>query len=190
MAKNPINKNSMKKLFDTVSPMGPDAAEKFVRELLKAGEERRRDAEKIIAEVAVAGRKSAEQFSDAVQREVGKQLTKAVKRIDQLEKQVETLTRSLEATRTVLVATAAKSVADTVAKRKAASTPTTTTATAAATPEPAAPARKATAKKSPAKKAAAKKAPVKKAAAKKAPITKAAPKKPAAQSATTDATSA
>ena len=120
MAKNPINKSSMKKLFDTVSPMGPDAAEKFVRELLKAGDERRRDAEKIVTEIVAASRKSAEQFSDAVQREVGKQLTKAVKRIDQLEKQVETLTRSLEATRTVLVATAAKSVADTVAKRKTA----------------------------------------------------------------------
>ena len=156
MAKNPINKSSMKKLFDTVSPMGPDAAEKFVRELLKAGDERRRDAEKIVTEIVAASRKSAEQFSDAVQREVGKQLTKAVKRIDQLEKQVETLTRSLEATRTVLVATAAKSVADTVAKRKA-----------AATTEPATPAKKATAKKAPAKKAVAKKAPAKKASAKK-----------------------
>jgi polyhydroxyalkanoate synthesis regulator phasin len=133
MAKNPINKNSMKKLFDTVSPMGPDAAEKFVRELLKAGEERRRDAEKIIAEVAVAGRKSAEQFGEAVQREVAKQLTKAVKRIDHLEKQVETLTRSLEATRAVLVATAAKSVADSVAKRKTATTTTTGTTTATTT---------------------------------------------------------
>ena len=179
MAKNPINKSSMKKLFDTVSPMGPDAAEKFVRELLKAGDERRRDAEKIVTEIVAASRKSAEQFSDAVQREVGKQLTKAVKRIDQLEKQVETLTRSLEATRTVLVATAAKSVAETVAKRKTAAT------TATVTPTPAAPAKKATAKKAPAKKT-----PAKKAAAKKAPIKKAAPKKPAAQSATTDTTSA
>ena len=60
MAKNPINKSSMKKLFDTVSPMGADAAEKFVRELLKAGDERRRDAEKIIAEVVAASRHSAE----------------------------------------------------------------------------------------------------------------------------------
>ena len=179
MAKNPINKSSMKKLFDTVSPMGPDAAEKFVRELLKAGDERRRDAEKIVTEIVAASRKSGEQFSDAVQREVGKQLTKAVKRIDQLEKQVETLTRSLEATRTVLVATAAKSVADTVGKRKAAAT------TATVTPTPAAPAKKATAKKAPAKKT-----PAKKAAAKKAPIKKAAPKKSAAQSATTDTTSA
>ena len=179
MAKNPINKSSMKKLFDTVSPMGPDAAEKFVRELLKAGDERRRDAEKIVTEIVAASRKSAEQFSDAVQREVGKQLTKAVKRIDQLEKQVETLTRSLEATRTVLVATAAKSVADTVAKRKAAAATTT------ATPTSTEPAKKAVAKKTAAKKTTAKKA-----AAKKAPIKKAAPKKPAAQSATTDTTSA
>ena len=179
MAKNPINKSSMKKLFDTVSPMGPDAAEKFVRELLKAGDERRRDAEKIVTEIVAASRKSAEQFSDAVQREVGKQLTKAVKRIDQLEKQVETLTRSLEATRTVLVATAAKSVADTVAKRKAAATTTT------ATPTSTEPAKKAVAKKTAAKKTTAKKA-----VAKKAPIKKAAPKKPAAQSATTDTTSA
>ena len=179
MAKNPINKSSMKKLFDTVSPMGPDAAEKFVRELLKAGDERRRDAEKIVTEIVAASRKSAEQFSDAVQREVGKQLTKAVKRIDQLEKQVETLTRSLEATRTVLVATAAKSVADTVAKRKAAATTTTATSTST---EPA--------KKAVAKKTAAKKTTAKKAVAKKAPIKKAAPKKPSAQSATTDTTSA
>ena len=181
MAKNPINKSSMKKLFDTVSPMGPDAAEKFVRELLKAGDERRRDAEKIVTEIVAASRKSAEQFSDAVQREVGKQLTKAVKRIDQLEKQVETLTRSLEATRTVLVATAAKSVADTVAKRKTAASTTTATPTPTST-EPA--------KKAVAKKTAAKKTTAKKAVAKKAPIKKAAPKKPSAQSATTDTTSA
>jgi polyhydroxyalkanoate synthesis regulator phasin len=182
MAKNPINKNSMKKLFDTVSPMGPDAAEKFVRELLKAGDERRRDAEKIVTEIIAASRKSAEHFNDAVQREVGKQLTKAVKRIDQLEKQVEILTRSLEATRTVLVATAAKSVADTVAKRKAAASAAATTTT---TPAPVAPAKKTTAKKAPAKKAASKKSP-----AKKAPIKKAAPKKTPAKPATTDATSA
>jgi len=179
MAKNPINKNSMKKLFDTVSPMGPDAAEKFVRELLKAGDERRRDAEKIVTEIVAASRKSAEHFSDAVQREVGKQLTKAVKRIDQLEKQVETLTRSLEATRTVLVATAAKSVAETVAKCKTAASTTT------ATPTSTEPAKKAVAKKTAAKKTTAKKA-----VAKKAPIKKAAPKNSSAPPAATDTTSA
>ena len=176
MAKNPINKSSMKKLFDTVSPMGPDAAEKFVRELLKAGDERRRDAEKIVTEIVAASRKSAEHFSDAVQREVGKQLTKAVKRIDQLEKQVETLTRSLEATRTVLVATAAKSVADTVAKRK----------TATATPVvPAVPAKKVETKRAPVKKAPVKKTSPKKVAAKRAPA-----KKASAKPTSTDTTSA
>jgi hypothetical protein len=168
MAKNPINKSSMKKLFDTVSPMGPDAAEKFVRELLKAGDERRRDAEKIVAEIVTASRKTAEQFGDSVQREVAKQLTKAVKRIDQLEKQVETLTRSLEATRAVLVATAAKSVAETVAKHK-----------------PAAPAKKVAAKKAPAKKTAVKKTATKKTAAKKPAV-----KKTAATTPTTDTASA
>ena len=154
----------MKKLFDTVSPMGPDAAEKFVRELLKAGDERRRDAEKIVAEIVTASRKTAEQFGDSVQREVAKQLTKAVKRIDQLEKQVETLTRSLEATRAVLVATAAKSVA----KHK-----------------PTAPAKKVAAKKAPAKKTAAKKTAVKKTAEKKTAV-----KKTAAKTPTTDTASA
>ena len=168
MAKNPINKSSMKKLFDTVSPMGPDAAEKFVRELLKAGDERRRDAEKIVAEIVTASRKTAEQFGDSVQREVAKQLTKAVKRIDQLEKQVATLTRSLEATRAVLVATAAKSVAETVAKHK-----------------PAAPAKKVAAKKAPAKKTAVKKTAAKKTAAKKPAV-----KKTAAKTPTTDTASA
>jgi hypothetical protein len=168
MAKNPINKSSMKKLFDTVSPMGPDAAEKFVRELLKAGDERRRDAEKIVAEIVTASRKTAEQFGDSVQREVAKQLTKAVKRIDQLEKQVATLTRSLEATRAVLVATAAKSVAETVAKHK-----------------PAAPAKKVAAKKAPAKKTAVKKTATKKTAAKKPAV-----KKTAATTPTTDTASA
>lgn len=180
MAKNPINKSSMKKLFDTVSPMGPDAAEKFVRELLKAGDERRRDAEKIVTEIVAASRKSAEHFSDAVQREVGKQLTKAVKRIDQLEKQVETLTRSLEATRTVLVATAAKSVADTVAKRK--SNASTATATPVA---PAVPAKKVAPKRAPVKKAPVKKTSPKKVAAKRAPA-----KKASAKPTSTDTTSA
>jgi polyhydroxyalkanoate synthesis regulator phasin len=172
MAKNPINKSSMKKLFDTVSPMGPDAAEKFVRELLKAGDERRRDAEKIVAEIVAASRKTAEQFGDSVQREVAKQLTKAVKRIDQLEKQVATLTRSLEATRAVLVATAAKSVAETVAKHKPAA-------------PAAAPAKKVAAKKAPAKKTAVKKTATKKTAAKKPAV-----KKTAATTPTTDTASA
>lgn len=110
MSKSPMGKNSLKKLFDAVAPMGPELAEKFVRDLLVAGDQRRRDAEKVIGEVVTASRKSAEQFGESVQREVAKQLTKVVKRMDNLEKQIENLNRNIEATRTMLVAAAAKTV--------------------------------------------------------------------------------
>lgn len=156
MAKNPTSKNSLKKLLDTVTPMSPDVAEKFVRDLLKAGDQRRKDAEKVVAEVSAVARRSAEQFSMSVQKEVAKQLGRLMVRIDQLEKQVEVLNKSLDATRTLLVSAATKGLA----KKSA------TTAPAA---------KKAAAKKPAAKKAAAKKPATKKAATKKAATKKAAP---------------
>lgn len=156
MAKNPTSKNSLKKLLDTVTPMSPDVAEKFVRDLLKAGDQRRKDAEKVVAEVSAVARRSAEQFSMSVQKEVAKQLGRLMVRIDQLEKQVEVLNKSLDATRTLLVSAATKGLA----KKPA------TTAPAA---------KKAAAKKTAAKKAAAKKPATKKAATKKAATKKAAP---------------
>lgn len=156
MAKNPTSKNSLKKLLDTVTPMSPDVAEKFVRDLLKAGDQRRKDAEKVVAEVSAVARRSAEQFSMSVQKEVAKQLGRLMVRIDQLEKQVEVLNKSLDATRTLLVSAATKGLA----KKPA------TTAPAA---------KKAAAKKPAAKKAAAKKPATKKAATKKAATKKAAP---------------
>ena len=151
MAKNQISKNSLKKLLDSVTPMAPDAAEKFVRDLLKVGDERRRDAEKIVAEVATVARRSAEQFSVTVQKEVAKQLGRLVVRIDQVEKQVETLNKNLEATRALLVAAAAKGLSKSTATTKSSST--TTAKPAAKKPA----AKKSTAKKSPAKKPVAKK---------------------------------
>ena len=108
MAKNQNSKNSLKKLLDTVTPMAPDAAEKFVRDLLKAGDQRRKDAEKVVAEVSAVARRSAEQFSVAVQKEVAKQLGRLMVRIDQLEKQVESLNKNLDATRSMLLAAASK----------------------------------------------------------------------------------
>jgi hypothetical protein len=161
MAKNQISKNSLKKLLDSVTPMAPDAAEKFVRDLLKVGDERRRDAEKIVAEVATVARRSAEQFSVTVQKEVAKQLGRLVVRIDQVEKQVETLNKNLEATRALLVAAAAKGLSKSTATTKSSSTTTAKpaakkpAATKPATKKPAA--KKSTAKKSPAKKPVAKK---------------------------------
>lgn len=161
MAKNPTSKNSLKKLLDTVTPMSPDVAEKFVRDLLKAGDQRRKDAEKVVAEVSAVARRSAEQFSMSVQKEVAKQLGRLMVRIDQLEKQVEVLNKSLDATRTLLVSAATKGLAK---------KPAATTAPAA---------KKAAAKKPAAKKAAAKKPATKKAATKKAATKKAATKKAA-----------
>lgn len=169
MAKNQISKNSLKKLLDSVTPMAPDAAEKFVRDLLKVGDERRRDAEKIVAEVATVARRSAEQFSVTVQKEVAKQLGRLVVRIDQVEKQVETLNKNLEATRALLVAAAAKGLSKSTATTKSSST---TTAKPAA--------KKPAAKKSAAKKPAVKKPATKKSTAKKSPAKKPVAKKSAA----------
>lgn len=170
MAKNQISKNSLKKLLDSVTPMAPDAAEKFVRDLLKVGDERRRDAEKIVAEVATVARRSAEQFSVTVQKEVAKQLGRLVVRIDQVEKQVETLNKNLEATRALLVAAAAKGLSKSTATTKSSSS---TTAKPAAT--------KPVAKKSAAKKPAVKKPATKKPAAKKSTAKKSPAKKPVAK---------
>ncbi len=170
MAKNQISKNSLKKLLDSVTPMAPDAAEKFVRDLLKVGDERRRDAEKIVAEVATVARRSAEQFSVTVQKEVAKQLGRLVVRIDQVEKQVETLNKNLEATRALLVAAAAKGLSKSTATTKSSST---TTAKPAA--------KKPAAKKSAAKKPAVKKPATKKPAAKKSTAKKSPAKKPVAK---------
>ena len=164
MAKNQISKNSLKKLLDSVTPMAPDAAEKFVRDLLKVGDERRRDAEKIVAEVATVARRSAEQFSVTVQKEVAKQLGRLVVRIDQVEKQVETLNKNLEATRALLVAAAAKGLSKSTATTKSSSTTTA----------------KPAAKKSAAKKPAATKTASKKPAAKKSTAKKPVAKKSAA----------
>ena len=157
MAKNQNSKNSLKKLLDTVTPMSPDIAEKFVRDLLKAGDQRRKDAEKVVAEVSAVARRSAEQFSMSVQKEVAKQLGRLMVRIDQLEKQVEVLNKSLDATRTLLVSAATKGLA-----KKPATTPPAAT-------------KKAATKKAATKKAATKKAATKKAATKKAATKKAAP---------------
>jgi hypothetical protein len=166
MAKNQISKNSLKKLLDSVTPMAPDAAEKFVRDLLKVGDERRRDAEKIVAEVATVARRSAEQFSVTVQKEVAKQLGRLVVRIDQVEKQVETLNKNLEATRALLVAAAAKGLSKSTATTKSSST--TTAKPAAKKPAVKKPAVKKPATKKPAaKKSTAKKSPAKKPVAKK-----------------------
>ena len=110
MATNPINRDALKKLLDTVTPMSPETAERFVRELMRIGDERRKDAERLVGEVSAAGRRSAEHFASAVQQEVAKQLGRVVQRIDALERQLEHVNRNLETTRTAVAAAATKAV--------------------------------------------------------------------------------
>ncbi|MFM7872135.1 MAG: hypothetical protein ACKPBG_10700, partial [Actinomycetota bacterium] len=111
MAKNPISRDSLTKLLDTVTPMSPEAAERLVREVLRLGDERRRDAERLVSELTAAGRRSAEHFTSAVQQEVAKQLGRLVQRIDTLERQLEHVNRNLETTRTMVATAASKAVA-------------------------------------------------------------------------------
>jgi len=139
-------------------------AEKLVKELVKSGEVRRKDAEQTLQALAARGKQTTEQILSVVQAEVAKQMSRFTDRIDVVEDRLEDFAEQLG----IKAKKSAKSAA------KAAAT-TTTTATA---PAKKAPAKKAAAKKAPAKKAAAKKAPAKKAAApKKAPAKKAAAKK-------------
>jgi len=170
MAKDPL-----RKLIDSIAPLGPDSAEKVVREVLKAGEARRRDAEKAVADVVAQARKSAEQFAVAVQREVAKQLAVVVKRIDSLEAQVETVSRNVNSARQKVVervpfagrsaGSGAATKSAPAAKQSSAKKTTATKTTATKTTAKKSTAKKTTAKKSSAKKSSAKK-PSAKAAAK------------------------
>lgn len=160
MAKNPISRDSLTKFLDTVTPMSPEAAERVVREVLRLGDERRRDAERLVSEVTAAGRRSAEHFTSAVQQEVAKQLGRLVQRIDTLERQLEHVNRNLETTRSVVAAAAGKAVAralpGAVPAAKKSGKATTKKSTAKKTSG-----KKSTAKKSSGKKSTAKKTPAK-----------------------------
>lgn len=111
MAKTTINRETFKKLLDALTPMNPEAAEKFVQDLLRQAEERRRDLERVVGDVAKAGVRTAEGIATSVQHEVGRQVTKMAARIDDLERQVESLNKALESTRESLLSLAARSLA-------------------------------------------------------------------------------
>lgn len=169
MAKDPL-----RKLIDSIAPLGPDSAEKVVREVMKAGQARRRDAERAVAEVVAQARKSAEQFAVAVQREVAKQLAVVVKRIDSLEAQVEAVSRNVNTARQKVAErvpfvdrSATKKSAAKKSAAKSTKTSVNTTAKKAAPKKSAA--KKSAPKKSIAKKSAPKKSPAKKSAGTTAP---------------------
>jgi polyhydroxyalkanoate synthesis regulator phasin len=109
MAKNPVNRETVKKLLDTLTPMNPETAERFVQDILRLAEERRREVERLVGDVAKAGVRTAEGLASSVQHELARQVTKMAARIDDLERQVDSLGRALEATRTNLLSLASRS---------------------------------------------------------------------------------
>jgi polyhydroxyalkanoate synthesis regulator phasin len=134
------------------------------RQLSKAADLRRRDAEAFVQSVVDRSREASARVTDTLGRQLSRQLDWLSERFDELEDRVEDL-------------------ADQVARSTGARNPDDDDEHESTDP---APAKKAPAKKAPAKKAPATKAPVKKTAAKKAPAKKAPAKKaPAKQAAAT-----
>ena len=161
----------LKRLLDAgmqFTEMSQKKAEKIVNDFVKAGEVRRKDAEKPVSISSSAAEPRPSTSSALIQAEVSKQLGRFADRLDDVEARVEEVAGNLglaskaPAKKAPAQAAGPSGVAK-VAARKA--------------PAKKAPAKKAAAKKAPAKKAPAKKAPAKKAAAKKAPAKKAAAKK-------------
>jgi polyhydroxyalkanoate synthesis regulator phasin len=141
----------LKRLLDTgmhFTEMSQKNAEKVVAEFVKAGQVRRKDADKAVQNLVERGRATTEHVVGLIQAEVSKQLGKFARRLDDVESRVEDVAGNMG-----------------LAAKKAAAGPSGVAKVAAKK----APAKKAAAKKAPAKKAAAKKAPAKKAAVKKAP---------------------
>jgi polyhydroxyalkanoate synthesis regulator phasin len=148
-----------KRLLDAgmqFTEMTQEQAERIVKELVKSGQARKKDSEKMVEELLSRGREAGGSAVASMQSELTKQLGKIAGRLDDIETRVEELAKKVGVT----------------GKSAPAAAPAP-----AATPVKKAPAKKAAAKKAPAKKAAAKKAPAKKAPAKKAAAKKAPAKK-------------
>lgn len=99
---------SIKKLIESMSPMTPQATEKLVKEIIKVGDQGRRQAEKIVSEMMQAKSKSSQYFSAAVEREVAKQLGEVNTRLAMLEKEIEQLSGAAPAKKAPVKKAAAK----------------------------------------------------------------------------------
>lgn len=166
----------LKPLIDAgidLAQMSPSRAEALVRELVRRGEVRRKEADALLALLVVRGKGATGQAAELARAEVGKQVDRMIERVARLEQTVEALTAFLPRP-----------------GRNAGPT-----SSPAGAPSPASPAGSAvgaasvvpeaqSGKKTPAKKTAAKKAPAKKTAAKKAPAKKTAAKKSSAKNTT------
>jgi polyhydroxyalkanoate synthesis regulator phasin len=143
--------------------MSKQQAESLVASLVKSGEMRRNDAEKLVQLLIARGKEVSERINAAVEAEVSKQMAAAKVRFAELETRVEALTKQVKSSASNAVPAKA-----TTAKTAPAEKPSAKKSAAKK-----APAKKTTAKKTTAKKSTAKNAPAKKAPAKKAPAKKA-----------------
>lgn len=135
-----MNSNLIQKLIDAgaqITEMPRSRAEAAVKRLVQAGEVSRDDAAKTVQSLIERGKETTATISEAIQREMARQLGWLAERVDDLEDQLESMVDRM---------TAAAPAKKTAARK--------------------APAKKAAAaKKAPARKTAARKAPAKKAAA-------------------------
>ena len=70
-------------------------AEKLVKELVKSGEVRRKDAEQTLQALAARGKQTTEQVLSVVQAEVAKQMSRFTDRIDDVEDRLEDFAEQL-----------------------------------------------------------------------------------------------
>lgn len=108
MPKNPVTKDSIKKMIDVLTPMSPQTAEKFLQDLLRLADERRKGVEKAIGDAAKAGVRTAEGLASTVQQELSRQVSRMAARVDDLERRVDSLSSTLEATRSNIVTLASR----------------------------------------------------------------------------------
>ena len=75
--------------------MSKKQAESVARQLVKAGEIQKRDTERLVNDLVERGRETSDRLSDAIQREVSKQVSWLSERFDDLEDRFEDLASSL-----------------------------------------------------------------------------------------------
>ena len=87
-------KNSLQRLLDAgvqFGEMSRKQAEAVVKQLVKAGTVRRSEAEASVQALLDRGRETAAAIGESVQREVTKQLGWLIKRVDELEDELESM---------------------------------------------------------------------------------------------------
>jgi polyhydroxyalkanoate synthesis regulator phasin len=151
-------KNTLQRLLDAgvqFGEMSRKQAEGVVKQLVKAGAVRRSESEASVQALLDRSRETATAIGESVQREVTKQLGRLVKRVDELEDELESMVSRFNPV---------------ASRAPATSTATTATSATAATK---APAKRATTKRAPAKRTAVKKTAARKTRASKAPAKRA-----------------